>query len=149
VKTSIEDDLRQLILVVDDQPDHLQIIENVLSDDTNNTQIVTISTTTEATDFILSQGRYTQSQQPDVVLLNMRLADGQAQTLLTTIKTSPKLRKIPTIVLTPDASEEEVLNSYQQQCNSLVVKPRDLAHLSKTLQVVKSFWLNIVTLPIK
>ncbi len=144
-----EDELQKLILVVDDQCDHLQVIEQVLGDDANGPHIVAISTTTEATNFVLSQGKYAESGRPDIVLMNMRLADGQAKDLLTTIKTNPKLKQIPTIILTPDASKDDVLSSYQAQCNSFVVKPQDLNQLSATLQVIKSFWLNLVTLPMK
>jgi len=144
-----EEDLQRLVLVVDDQHDHLQVIERVLREDNTSTQIITMPTTTEATDFIFSQGQHVDAQRPDLVLLNTRLADGQAQTLLTTIKATPQLKRIPTIILTPDASQDEVLNSYRRQCNSFVVKPRDLAHLSATLQVIKSFWLSLVTLPAK
>lgn len=150
MKTSIEaDKLQQLILVVDDQLEHLQVIEQVLSNDASNTQIVTASTTSEAIDFILGQGQHVDSPRPDIVLLNMRLTDGQARTLLATIKENHKLKQIPTIILTPDANQDDVLNSYRQQCNSFVIKPQDLTHLSATLQVIKSFWLNLVTLPIK
>lgn len=145
----MEEDRQQLILVVEDQAEHLQIIEQVLSDDADNARIVVISTTTEATDFILRKGQHTQSQRPDIVLLNMRLADAQAHTLLSTIKTNPQLKQIPTIILTPDASQADILSSYQQQCNSFVIKPQNSTHLSETLQVVKSFWLSLVTLPAK
>lgn len=144
-----DEDLQRLVLVVDDQHDHLKVIERVLCKEDTNAQIITMATTTEATDFILSQGRHADSQRPDIVLLNMRLADGQAQTLLTTIKANPQLKRIPTIILTPDASADDVLNSYRSQCNSFVVKPQDLDHLSATLQVIKSFWLSLVTLPAK
>lgn len=139
----------QLILVVDDQHNHLKIIEQVLADDGRYAEMVAISTTAEAIDFLRSRGKHAQAKRPDIVLMNMRLADEQAQTILTEIKTDPKLRRIPTIIFTPDASSDDILNSYRRQCNSFVIKPEDLNHLSETLQVIKAFWLNLVTLPAK
>lgn len=144
-----DSELQQLILVIDDQQDHLEIIERVLIDSTRYAQIVTIATTREAIGFLRRQGQYAQAQRPDMVLMNMRLTDGQAQTILTEIKADPKLRQIPTIILTPDADSDDILNSYRQQCNGFVLKPENLDDLSETLQVIKSFWLDLVTLPAK
>lgn len=141
-------DLQRLILVVDDQRDHLQMIEQILADEASCYQIVPVSTTSEAVEFLQRKGGHEQAMRPDIVLMNMRLLDGQAQSILSTIKTDPSLRQIPTIILSSDASTDDILMSYQQRCNSFVLKPQDLTTLSEILQVIKSFWLDLVTLPL-
>ena len=148
-----EPDTHQLILVVDDQLDHLEIIEQVLTDKNEpyaeHCKIITLSTTAESIDFLRRRGAYAAVQRPDLVLMNMHLADKQAHTILSEIKTDPALRQIPTIVLTASASDDDILNSYRQRCNCFVLKPQDLNQLDSTLKVIKSFWLNLVTLPLK
>lgn len=139
---------QQLILVVDDRQDRLQTIKQVLVTAVSSPQIVELSTTEAAIDFLCSPKDLIQNHRPDLVLINAHLEDGQAGTILSTIKTNPKLKQIPTIILASEASDDDILNSYQQQCNSFILKPQDLGNLSQTLRAIESFWLNLVTLPI-
>lgn len=148
--TFIDDSERQqLILVVDAQCDHLRILEQTLINDTSRTQLIAISTTAEAIKFLRRQDQYTKAQRPDIVLMDMSLKNGQAIALLREIKSDSELRQIPTIILTAEASNSDILESYRHQCNSFILKPQDLNHLSEILKVIKSFWLELVTLPIQ
>ena len=137
----------RLILVVEDQPDHLQIIKQVLSESTVTCQVVAIPNSDQAIEFLRHQGDYHQASRPDLILLDAHLADGNSQSVLLEVKTDNSLRRIPTIILSPTVDQSSILNSYQLQCNSYVVKPYDLINLTDVMQVIESFWLNIVTLP--
>ncbi len=139
----------RLILVIDDQPDHLQIIKQVLAESTIPCQVVSIPDTSEAIDFLHHRGDYRQASRPDLILLDTHLADGDSQTVLLEVKTDASLRRIPTIILSPMADQNSVINSYQLQCNSYVIKPQDLINLTDVMRVIESFWLNIVTLPLE
>ena len=142
-------DKEKLILVVDDQPDHLQIIKQVLSESTVACQVVAIPSSDQAIEFLRHQGDYCQAPRPDLILLDVHLADGNSQSVLLEVKTDSSLRRIPTIILSPTADQNSILNSYQLQCNSYVVKPYDLVNLMDVMRVIESFWLNIVTLPLE
>ena len=137
----------RLILVVEDQPDHLQIIKQVLSESTVTCQVVAIPNSDQAIEFLRHQGDYCQASRPDLILLDAHLADGNSQSVLLEVKTDNSLRRIPTIILSPTVDQSSILNSYQLQCNSYVVKPYDLINLTDVMEVIESFWLNIVTLP--
>ena len=139
----------RLILVIDDHYEHLEVIEQVFGNSTIPCQIVSISSSDQAIDFLRHQGDYHQSPRPDLILLDTHLPDGQGQSVLLAVKTDISLRRIPTIILSPTMGPSNVLNSYQLQCNSYVVKPQDLNHLTDVIQVIESFWLNIVTLPLE
>ncbi len=139
----------RLILVIDDHPEHLQVIQQVLDSSTVPCQIITLSNSRQAIDFLHRRGTYEQATRPDLVLLDGQLSDGQGQTFLLEVKSDASLRRIPTIVLSPDTDHNTVLNTYQLQCNSYVIKPQDLIHLREVMGVIESFWLNIVTLPLE
>ncbi len=139
----------RLILVIDDQPDHLQIIKQVLAESTIPCQVVSIANTSQAIDFLRHRGDYCQASRPDLILLDAQLADGSSQTVLSEVKSDTSLRRIPTIILSPTADQNNVINSYQLQCNSYVIKPQDLINLTDVMRVIESFWLNIVTLPLE
>ncbi|MEM7795340.1 MAG: response regulator [Cyanobacteria bacterium P01_C01_bin.118] len=137
----------RLILVVDDHCEHLQIIQQVLANSTIHCQIVTVSNSQQALDFLRHQEGKQQPARPDLILVGV--PDGNGQTLLTEVKTDASLRRIPTIILSASDDPSSVITSYQLQCNSYVVKPHDLIHLNQVIQVIESFWLNIVTLPME
>ena len=139
----------RLILVIDDQPEHLQIIEKVFANSTAPCQIVSIADSYRAIDFLRHKGDYPQVSRPDLILLDPQLADGEGQTVLSEVKADASLRRIPTIILSPVTDQTNVINSYQLQCNSYVIKPQDLISLTDVIQVIESFWLNIVTLPLE
>ncbi|ESA33895.1 response regulator receiver protein [Leptolyngbya sp. Heron Island J] len=137
----------RLVLVIDDQPDHLQIIKRVLAESTVPCQVVAIPSSHQAIEFLHHRGDYCQASRPDLILLDAHLADGDSQTVLLEVKTDNSLRRIPTIILSPTSDQESVISSYQLQCNSYVVEPHDLINLTDVIRVIESFWLNIVTLP--
>ncbi|NEQ54437.1 MAG: response regulator [Leptolyngbya sp. SIO3F4] len=139
----------RLILVVDDHREHLEIIKQVLASSTIPCQVVTVPNSSQALDFLHHQGDYQQATRPDLILLDPHLPDGNGQSILLEIKTDASLRRIPTIVLSHTSEPNSILSNYQLQCNSYVVKPQDLIHLGDVMQVIESFWLNIVTLPLE
>lgn len=146
----METDKRErLILVIDDQQEHLKIIEQVLANSTVQCQVVSVHSSNQAMDFLHNQGAYHQVPRPDLILLDAHLSDGKGQTVLSKVKTDASLRRIPTIVLSPVDDQTSIINNYQMQCNSYVIKPQDLIHLTAVMQVIESFWLNIVTLPLE
>ncbi|EKU99974.1 response regulator containing a CheY-like receiver domain and an HD-GYP domain [Leptolyngbya sp. PCC 7375] len=139
----------RLVLVIDDQPEHLQIIEQVLTNSTVHCHIVSIADSHQAINFLRHKGDYQQVSRPDLILLDPQLADGKGLAVLSEVKTDLSLRRIPTIVLSPVADQTKVISNYQLQCNSYVIKPQDLTSLTDVIQVIESFWLNIVTLPLE
>ncbi|MEL7506772.1 MAG: response regulator [Cyanobacteria bacterium J06554_1] len=139
----------RLVLVIDDHHGHLEVIKQVLADSPIPCQVVTVSSSDQALDFLHHQGNYHQAARPDLILLNTQLPDGNGQTVLVTVKEDTALRRIPTIILSPTTDHNSVVRHYQLQCNSYIVKPQDLIHLKDVMHVIESFWLNIVTLPIE
>lgn len=137
----------RLILVIDADAEHRQIIEQVLTHSTHPCRVVTISNSHQAVDFLHHKGDYHQAPRPDLILLDVELPDGQGKAVLSEVKTDASLRRIPTIILSPGGDQSSVVNSYQTQCNSYVIKPQDLINLTDVMQIIESFWLNIVTLP--
>ena len=57
------------------------------------------------------------------------------------------LRRIPVVVLTTSAAEEDVLRSYDLHANSYITKPVDLDKILHVLRSIEGYWLSIVKLP--
>lgn len=138
---------KRLILVVEENPEHARLIETILSDDLSQYQIVAIADGKQASDFLNQQGQYGNVSRPDLVLLDLNLSGKSGIEILTEIKASSKLRRIPIIVLTSSSREEDVVQSYSLQGNCYVMKTSELDNFADIIQRIKDFWLGIVTLP--
>ena len=87
------------------------------------------------------------SQPPDLVLLDLNLPKKSGRQVLTEIKADPVLRRIPVIVLTTSAAEEDVVHAYSNYVNAYVRKPLGFAELVDAMRAIENFWVGVVTLP--
>ena len=66
---------------------------------------------------------------------------------LAEIKSDPRLRQIPVIVLTTSCAEEDIFKSYDLGVNSFVTKPVNFDSLVKIMIDMGRYWFEIVALP--
>lgn len=143
-----ESTAERLILVVEDNVDHVRIITDAFSEN-SKCQIVAIADGAQALEFLHRKGEYTAALRPDLILLDLNLTQKNGQAVLAEIKADPQLRRIPVVVLTLSANEEDVLKTYELQGNCYVIKSCDFEQLSQIVKRIEAFWLEIVTLPVE
>src|SRR5881394_180286 len=88
----------------------------------------------EALDFIFGQGAYAQrdiAQRPKVVLLDLKLPKVDGLEVLRAIKSDPRTKTIPVVVMTSSQEQRDIIESYQLGVNSYVVKPVDFNNFSR------------------
>jgi chemotaxis family two-component system response regulator Rcp1 len=87
------------------------------------------------------------NSRPDLILLDLNLPRKDGREVLLEIKSDPRLRTIPIVVLTTSRAEQDVLRSYELQANCYITKPVDLEQFMTVVKSIEDFWLTIVTLP--
>ncbi|QYO68458.1 response regulator [Leptolyngbya sp. 7M] len=137
----------QLILIVEDNPDHIQTIQQTLAQTTLQPQIIAIGNGEQAMQLLRQQGDYASTRRPDLILLDLNLPGKDGRELLAELKADPQLRRIPVVVLTMSSEAADILNSYTLQGNCYVIKSSDLEQLAQIVKRIEEFWLEIVTLP--
>ncbi len=135
----------RLILVIESDPDQMQLIQQGLQASTTQPEIVAIASPQHALDYLHQRGQYSGANRPDLILLDLQVSGLE---LLTAIKTHPQLRRIPTIVLTTSATTDDILSTYTLQGNCYVIKSTDPDQLAIIIHSIEKFWLGIVTLPV-
>lgn len=83
--------MRKKILVADDEPQLLELIARRLK--TNNYEVVTASDGVEAL-------KKTSAENPDLIILDIKMAQMDGYTALLRLKADEKTRSIPVIILT-------------------------------------------------
>jgi CheY-like chemotaxis protein len=84
---------------------------------------------------------------PDLILLDLNMPRMDGREALREIKLDPKLWRIPIVVLTTSAVEEDILRSYDLGASSFITKPVTFESLITVVRAVTDYWFNIVRLP--
>jgi two-component system, response regulator len=134
-----------VILLVEDNEDHAELIRHCFMRNRRNTRIVHVPDGTDAMEYLNHQGKYTDvtiNPQPDVVILDLRLPKTDGLEVLKQIRTSPDLHGLPVVILTTSDSQIDVAAAYDNGANSYLIKPLGFEEFSNMVSDLGSYWLG-------
>lgn len=134
-----------LILLVEDDPNDVELALAVFDDLRLNVEIVVTRDGQEALDFLQRQGPFCDRGGgcPALVLLDVKLPKLTGLQVLQHIKSASLLRRIPVVMLTSSREERDLIESYDLGVNAYVVKPVGYAEFTQVLMETCSFWIAI------
>lgn len=135
------------ILVVDDDPGDVLMIEEALEDSDVDKVIDVVSDGQEAMEFLRREGRHTEARRPDVILLDLNMPRMDGRQVLGEVKGDEDLRTIPIVVLTTSNADTDIVGSYTLQANAYVTKPIDLDDFNDVVRRIDEFFGRVVVLP--
>ncbi|MEU5726729.1 response regulator [Micromonospora sp. NPDC047738] len=135
------------ILVVDDDPGDVLMIEEALSDSDVDKVIDVVNDGQEAMEFLRREGRHTEARRPDVILLDLNMPRMDGRQVLGAVKRDDDLRTIPIVVLTTSNADTDILGSYTLQANAYVTKPIDLDEFNDVVHRIDEFFGRVAVLP--
>ncbi|MEU5553166.1 MULTISPECIES: response regulator [unclassified Micromonospora] len=135
------------ILVVDDDPGDVLMIEEALATSTVDKVIDVVSDGQEAMEFLRREGRHTGAHRPDVILLDLNMPRMDGRQVLGEVKNDEDLRTIPIVVLTTSNADTDIISSYTLQANAYVTKPIDLDDFNDVVHRIDEFFGRVVVLP--
>lgn len=134
------------ILVVEDNPDHLELTLLTLQENGIRNQIAVAHDGVEALDYLFGEGKHAGrdvTQQPEVVLLDLKLPKLTGLEVLQRMRADPRTAYVPVVMLTSSSEEEDIIASYKNGANSFVRKPVDFGEFTDKLRQVKVYWLLV------
>jgi len=135
------------ILLVDDNPGDVRLTLEACKEGSVLNNFTVMKDGVEALAYLRRQTQYANSVQPDLILLDLKLPRKQGREVLAEIKADERLMKIPVVVLTSSASEEDIARAYRRHANCYITKPVDLDQFLRVVHSIESFWLTLVKLP--
>jgi chemotaxis family two-component system response regulator Rcp1 len=139
----------RFILVIDENPEHIEIIQTTLQESEGNYRLMAIANASDALDFLHHREPYETASRPDLMLLDLNLSGVDGFDLLADIKAHPQLHRIPIIVFTSSEQPAQIFRTYALRGNCYVIKAEELHHLAGVVKRIEEFWLGIVTLPVE
>ncbi|MFU8876094.1 response regulator [Micromonospora sp. SL4-19] len=135
------------ILVVDDDPGDVLMIEEALEDSDVEKVIDVVNDGEEAMEFLRREGRHSGARRPDVILLDLNMPRMDGRQVLGAVKQDEDLRTIPIVVLTTSNADTDIVGSYTLQANAYVTKPIDLDDFNDVVRRIDEFFGRVVVLP--
>jgi CheY-like chemotaxis protein len=133
------------ILMVEDDPKDVELTLTALEEYNLANEVVVTRDGQEALDYLYCRGQFSArtSDNPAVLLLDLKLPKVDGLEVLHQIKSDDRLKMIPVVVLTSSREERDMMRSYQLGVNAYVVKPVDFHEFVNAVRELGVFWAVI------
>lgn len=84
---------------------------------------------------------------PQLVLLDLNLPVVSGHVVLDEIRSDPRLRALPVVVLSTSNAPSDISFAYSHQANAYVRKPNGFEALTSVARAIRDFWTRTATLP--
>lgn len=139
------DATEHVLLLVEDNPDHAELVLRCLEAQPARPRVVHLTDGEATLAYLTHRPPFADAESaptPDLVLLDLRLPKVDGLDVLRAVKAAPGLRAIPVVVLTSSAAPSDVTGAYAAHANSYLVKPLDHDRLERMLGDVGRYWLG-------
>lgn len=133
------------ILLVEDNPNDAELTLEALSRHNLANDVTWVHDGAEALDYLYCRGKYEGGSCHElvVILLDLKLPKVDGLEVLRTIKSDPRLKIIPVVVLTSSREEQDLVESYRLGVNAYVVKPVNFGDFISAVRELGVFWALI------
>ncbi|MBV8896194.1 MAG: response regulator [Acidobacteriaceae bacterium] len=134
------------LLIIEDNPGDVRLLEEAFGELRADVKIQVARDGAEGIGLVAGSTQ-NKDGSPDLILLDLNLPKVSGHDVLVKIKSDPRTRHIPVIILTSSRAESDVKRAYQSHANAYLRKPSTLEGLLNTARDVKNFWMETATLP--
>lgn len=136
----------KIILLVEDNPDDELLTLMAFKDNNITNEVVVAHDGVEALDFLFGNENGNQPEEdnlPQVILLDLNLPKVNGLEVLQQIRSHPRTRLLPVVILTSSKEEVDIIKSYRLGANSYVRKPVDFEQFSEAIKQLGLYWLSL------
>jgi len=138
------------ILVAEDNPDHVKILERALAQAGTPVNFKVVSCGEGVVSYLKGEGEYADRMRnpiPHLVLLDLKMPGMNGFDVLTWIRKRAEWRCIPIIVLTVSHYGPDIQKAYELGANSFLSKDSNFEDFCASLRQMADFWLKHAILP--
>jgi CheY-like chemotaxis protein len=125
------------ILLVEDDADEAYLATTALQS-SGAADVVHVRDGAAALEFL-----FNGTTRPVVVLLDLKLPKLGGLEVLKAVRSDPKTRTIPVVVLTNSLAEEDVTTAYANGCNSYIRKQVNWTEFKEAMRQIGHYWVAL------
>ena len=136
----------KMVLLVEDDPDHAELILRSLQNHRVAIEVCHLSDGETALDYLFRRRGFAElaaRPHPHLILLDLRLPRIDGMEVLREIKASEELKDIPVVILSTSQAEGDVDRAYRNRANSYLVKPMEFDEFVRLIDELGSYWLSL------
>lgn len=126
---------KPILLVEDDQVD-VMTVKRALNDIQVTNPLVNPENGEEALKYL----RDPESKKPCIILLDLNMPIMNGIEFLQVVKHDPTLRRIPVVVLTTSAEQQDKINSFDLGVAGYMAKPVDYRQFVEVMRTIDAYW---------
>ncbi|WP_432985742.1 response regulator [Dactylosporangium sp. CA-233914] len=127
------------VLLVEDNPDDLELARLAFERGSFASAVDVARDGAEALDYLFTP----RPEPPQVVLLDIKLPLVDGIDVLRRVKSDPRTRHIPVVMLTSSAQDRDLHACYELGANSYIVKPVDMEQFMAAVNNIGVYWLGL------
>jgi two-component system response regulator len=134
------------VLLVEDNPTDLELALLAFDRGGFGNPVDVVRDGAEALEYLRREGRYADrepSDEPRLILLDVKLPLVDGPEVLRRIKNDPRTRHLPVVMLTTSTEDIDMRRCYEYGANSYIVKPVDLERFFRAVQDIGTYWLEL------
>lgn len=126
------------ILLVEDNTDEVDLAMRVLAKELPKCRVARVWDGVEAIDYLIGQELKVL---PKVIFLDLKLPRLNGLEVLRILKSDPRTRNIPVVIMTSSQEQRDVIDCYELGANSYIVKPIDFREYFLVISSIARYWL--------
>ena len=142
----------KIVLLVEDNPDDVKLTRRAFRKCHIPLRLEVAEDGVQALDYLFCTGPWA-TRCPDtdaeVMLLDLKLPRVDGLEVLKRVRSDPRTKHLPVVVLTSSKEEEDVFRSYDLGANSYIRKPVDFDQFVRAISQLGIYWLEINQPPFK
>jgi two-component system, response regulator len=134
------------ILLVEDNPNDAELTLMALRENNVANSILHVKDGEEALEYVFCKGRYAERNfkiQPKLILLDLNLPKVNGIEVLKKIRSDDRTRAIPIVVLTSSKEERDIIDAYDLNVNSYIVKPVQFEEFMGVVRDLGMYWMVV------
>ena len=134
----------RVILLVEDNADDEELTLRALQKSNILNPVHVARDGVEALDYLFARGPHAGrdvKDQPQIVLLDLKLPKLDGLEVLRAIRDDARTKRLPVVILTSSAEEQDVLKGYELGANSYIRKPVDFTQFVEAVKQLGLYWL--------
>jgi two-component system, response regulator len=138
---------KPVILMADDDEDDRVLVRDAFLKNGLKGELLFVEDGQELIDYLQTCVNNDSVPCPDLILLDLNMPKKDGRTALKEIKSDPRLKHIPVIIMTTSNEASDVAKCYRNGASTYISKPPSFEQLTQVVDCINQYWFNTAVLP--